>query len=82
MKPSSWGARGAAALILAAVAAAALAVYLPTPGNQWIRYDNEALIRATDAAGAPVSPDHPRQIPRCGELRSDRSWRSARRPQR
>ena len=38
---------GRALLAVVLVAAAALAVYLPTPGNYWIRYDNEALIRSS-----------------------------------
>ncbi len=42
---ASWIRRGRALLAVLLVAAAALAVYFPTPGNYWIRYDNEALIR-------------------------------------
>ncbi len=39
------------------VAAAALAVYLPTPGNYWIQYDNEALIRNSPQVNALAGDD-------------------------
>ena len=46
-----------ALLALLVVAAAALAVYLPTPGNYWIRYDNEALIRNSPQVAALAGDD-------------------------
>jgi tetratricopeptide (TPR) repeat protein len=39
------------------VMAAALAVYLPTPGNYWIRYDNEAFIRSSPQVQALAGED-------------------------
>ncbi|MEO7793492.1 MAG: tetratricopeptide repeat protein [Thermoanaerobaculia bacterium] len=47
--------RALPALLL--VVAAALAVYLPTPGNYWIRYDNEALIRSSPQVAAFAGDD-------------------------
>ncbi len=44
-------------LALLLVVAAALAVYLPTPGNYWIRYDNEALIRNSPQVNALAGDD-------------------------
>ncbi len=41
-----------ALLALLFVVMAALAVYLPTPGNYWIRYDNETLIRSSPQVNA------------------------------
>ncbi len=46
-----------AVLALLIVVAAALAVYLPTPGNYWIRYDNEALIRSSPQVNAFAGED-------------------------
>lgn len=46
---SSWSAltrRLAPIAAAAALCAATLLVYLPTPGDYWIRYDNEVLLRA------------------------------------
>ncbi|MEO8197448.1 MAG: tetratricopeptide repeat protein [Thermoanaerobaculia bacterium] len=47
--------RALPALLL--IVAAALAVYLPTPGNYWIRYDNEALIRNSPQVNALAGDD-------------------------
>ena len=38
-------ARVHAVLAILLVIAAALAIYFPTPGNYWIRYDNETFIQ-------------------------------------
>lgn len=46
-----------ALLALLLALAATLAVYLPTPGNYWIRYDNEALIRNSPQVGAFAGDD-------------------------
>lgn len=46
-----------ALLALLLVVAATLAVYLPTPGNHWIRYDNEALIRNSPQVNALAGDD-------------------------
>lgn len=46
-----------AVLALLLVVSAALAVYLPTPGNYWIRYDNEALIRNSSQVNAFAGED-------------------------
>lgn len=46
-----------ALLALLLVVSAALAVYLPTPGNYWIRYDNEALIRNSPQVNALAGDD-------------------------
>lgn len=46
-----------ALLALLLVVAAALAVYLPTPGNYWIRYDNETLIRSSPQVNALAGDD-------------------------
>ena len=46
-----------ALLPLLLVVSAALAVYLPTPGNYWIRYDNEALIRNSPQVNALAGDD-------------------------
>ena len=46
-----------ALLALLLVVAATLAVYLPTPGNYWIRYDNEALIRNSPQVAALAGDD-------------------------
>ena len=46
-----------ALLALLLVVAATLAVYLPTPGNYWIRYDNEALIRNSPQVNALAGAD-------------------------
>lgn len=46
-----------ALVALLIVVAAALAVYLPTPGNYWIRYDNEALIRSSAQVNALAGDD-------------------------
>lgn len=46
-----------ALLALLLVVAAALVVYLPTPGNYWIRYDNEALIRSSPQVNALAGDD-------------------------
>ena len=40
----------AAAIVVLPVAA--LVVYLPTPGDYWIRYDNETLIRGSERVQA------------------------------
>jgi hypothetical protein len=39
------------------VVSAALVVYLPTPGNYWIRYDNEALLRNSPQVNAFAGED-------------------------
>lgn len=46
-----------ALLALLVVVAAALTVYLPTPGDYWIRYDNEALIRNSPQVNALAGAD-------------------------
>ena len=46
-----------ALLALLLVVAAALTVYLPTPGDYWIRYDNEALIRNSPQVNALAGAD-------------------------
>src|SRR6186713_1043915 len=46
-----------AVISLLLVVSAALVVYLPTPGNYWIRYDNEALIRNSPQVNAFAGED-------------------------